>query len=160
MKTHTSIDIASYIIKKADEQENTLTPMQVIKLVYLCHGWMLALNNRPLISEPIEAWQYGPVIRDLYEKVKGFGSSPIPCALFTSAANQSESFSQEEIDLMDEVMDKYSGFSGIALSRMTHAPDTPWSNTWLVNKRNAIISNDLIEDHFKLLYNKHYQQTA
>ncbi len=31
--------------------------MQLIKLVYLCHGWTMGLYSRPLI-ENVEAWQY------------------------------------------------------------------------------------------------------
>ena len=36
--------------------------MQVLKLVYYCHAWMLGLYGRPLIRQPIEAWRYGPVV--------------------------------------------------------------------------------------------------
>ena len=36
--------------------------MHAIKLVYLCHGWMLGIYGRSLIGEPVEAWRYGPVV--------------------------------------------------------------------------------------------------
>ena len=38
------------------------TPMHVLKLVYLCHGWVLGLTDQALIDEPVEAWQYVPPV--------------------------------------------------------------------------------------------------
>ena len=49
------------------------TPMHVLKLTYLCHGWMLGIYDHALINEPVEAWQYGPVVPSLYHKYKKFG---------------------------------------------------------------------------------------
>lgn len=121
--------------------------MQVLKLVYLCHGWMLGLYNRPLIKEPVEAWQYGPVVRDLYKSVKKFRSSPVEGPL----SRNKEDFDEQEKDIMDQVIEMYGDFSGLALSRLTHEPGTPWYRTWNSGDRYNIISNDLIEDHFKQL---------
>lgn len=150
MKTHSSVAVANYIIDKAMSKGNPLTPMQVIKLVYLCHGWMLGLYNRPLINEPVEAWQYGPVIKNLYQRVKQYRSNPI----LDKLDNTDSVFSEEEQDVMDQVINKYSSLSGVALSSLTHADGTPWSNTWNPEIRNVKISNDLIEDHFKEIYSK------
>ena len=49
------------------------TPMHIIKLVYLSHGWMLGLHDTPLLWEPVEAWQYGPVVPSVYHLYKGWG---------------------------------------------------------------------------------------
>lgn len=148
MELHSSVEVANYVIDKAKNKGSYLTPMQVIKLVYLCHGWMLGLYNRPLIKEPIEAWQYGPVIKKLYQKVKQYRSNPIDKKIDSTEGT----FTEEEQSVMDQVIDKYSKLSGIALSTLTHANGTPWSNTWTPQIQNLTISNDLIEDHFKKLY--------
>ena len=36
------------------------TPMHVLKLVYLCHGWMLGLNDSSLINEPVGGMDLRP----------------------------------------------------------------------------------------------------
>ncbi len=54
-----------------------LTPLQVLKLVYLAHGWCLGVHTQPLIDESVEAWRAGPVIRPLYNVIKQDGSSGI-----------------------------------------------------------------------------------
>src|SRR5882762_236012 len=67
--------IANVFLALAEAEGKHLTPLQLIKLVYIAHGWYLALTQKPLISEQAEAWQYGPVIPSLYQEFKGFGNS-------------------------------------------------------------------------------------
>jgi len=52
--------VADDILYLARQANNPLTPMQVLKLAYIAHGWQLGLHGRPLINEPVEAWKYGP----------------------------------------------------------------------------------------------------
>lgn len=156
MKHHSSIDVANYLLSKAEERKNPLTPMQIIKLVYLCHGWMLGLYGRPLINEPVEAWQYGPVIRNLYRSVREYKSSHIDRKI-TGGSDLAE-FDDAELDVMDQVIGAYGDSSGIKLSKMTHAIDTPWSITWKDKGKNSVISNDIIQEHFSRLYEKYAHQ--
>ena len=150
MPSHSSRAVANSLLDKARSDGNPLTPMQIIKLVYLCHGWMLGLHGRPLIWEPVEAWQFGPVIRDLYETVRHYKSEPIPDLL---PPHQAAKLDWQEDDLVRQVYELYGRDSGIALSRLTHADGTPWSRTWERFGQNANISNDLIQDHFAGLAN-------
>ena len=50
-------------------REIETTPMHVLKLVYLCHGWCLGFTGEALINEPVEAWTYGPVVPTVYHLV-------------------------------------------------------------------------------------------
>ena len=109
MTDHSALSVADYIINKASEDNKTFTPLQLIKLVYLCHGWMLGLYGRPLLNEPIKAWRYGPVIAELYDEVKKYRSEPVPDNLSTAKVV----FDDEETDLMNQVVDIYSNYSGI-----------------------------------------------
>ena len=47
--------------------------MKLHKMIYLAHGDWLETRNKPLINESIEACRYGPLIRSLYEAIKGNG---------------------------------------------------------------------------------------
>ena len=49
------------------------TPMGIVKLVYLAHGWQLGWDGEPLINEPVEAWTYGPVILACTTAIKPLG---------------------------------------------------------------------------------------
>jgi uncharacterized phage-associated protein len=139
--------VAEYILRLAQGQNNPLTPMQVLKLVYISHGWQLGLYGRPLVDEPIEAWPYGPVIPSVYHRYKKFGSrfiNDVPAEL-------PEGFDESETSTLAQVFEGYGKRSGISLSSLTHEPGSPWSVTVKQSGIGAVISNDLIEDHYRRL---------
>lgn len=139
----TSISVANELLNLAKNKNKTLTPMQLIKLVFLCHGWMLGLYGRHLITDQVEAWRYGPVLPDLYHKIKHFRSNPV-----TTLDNDSHNhFDTEEKDIINQVYEIYGHLNGIQLSTLTHEKDSPWEKTW--KSGNSIISNDLIENYYQ-----------
>lgn len=145
------VAVANKILEVAKESSDpSVTPMQLIKLAYLCHGWMLGLYGRPLLSESVEAWQYGPVVRSIYKAVSKHRDKPVEYPIknmFGHSAN--EEFDEAELDIIQQVYRIYGGWSGLSLSNLTHQPGTPWSIVWSGKGKNSVISNDLIESHFK-----------
>ncbi|MCK0536567.1 Panacea domain-containing protein [Alcanivorax quisquiliarum] len=71
------LTVADTILKAAKSRDRRLTPMQLMELVYIAHGWNLGMRNIDLFQNRIEAWQYGPVIPDLYHATKQFGRRPL-----------------------------------------------------------------------------------
>ena len=146
--------VANEILRIAGEtDDSSVTPMQLIKLAYLSHGWMLGLYGRPLLDESIEAWRFGPVVRSIYAAVKGFKDKPVIYPIkniFGSVAH--EEFSAEEKDIIKQVYNMYGKWDGISLSGLTHQVGTPWDTVWRKSGQNAIVSNDLIENHFREKY--------
>lgn len=140
--------VANRFLALAKKRGDALTPMQILKLVYIAHGWMLGLYGRPLIKEEVQAWQYGPVIPGLYNKMRHFRSSPVVGPLPTRT---SEVLSNEEEDIVEQVYDIYGEMSGPALSRLTHAKGTPWHLTYEDGVFGIVIPNDIIEDHYARL---------
>ena len=69
--------VANYFLDKAKNAHRPLTPMKLQKLVYIAHGWHLALFDASLIRERVQAWRWGPVIEDLYHEFKEFAKQPI-----------------------------------------------------------------------------------
>ncbi len=72
-----SLELANWFLYAADREGRSLTMLDVIKLVYIAHGWHLGLLQDPLLEEPVEAWKHGPVIRSLYRTFRKYGRSPI-----------------------------------------------------------------------------------
>ena len=149
---YTPITIATYFLQK-EEQNKTITPMKIIKLVYIAQGWYLALTEgNSLINEKAEAWKYGPVIPSLYERFKSFGSNIITDIPKVSTSN----LTKNDTDILDDVWNNYGNKSGIQLSGKTHEPGTPWSKIWekakeTTKKEDLIIPNSLIMQHYKNL---------
>ena len=74
---HSSIRIAVETLELAKNPHyKEITTMQLLKLVYIAHGWMLGLYDLPLISDEV-AWLYGPVIPNLYKEIKSYGGGPV-----------------------------------------------------------------------------------
>lgn len=156
---HSSIQVANKLLEIARSKDLTLTPMQLIKLVYLCHGWMLGLHGRPLLKESVEAWRYGPVVRNLYSNVKKFRDQPVDEILAANfwRSNKDSEFDTDEADVIEQVFDLYGNMSGITLSNLTHQKNSPWEITCSLAGQNKVIPNDLIEEHYKGLYQQYSQ---
>jgi uncharacterized phage-associated protein len=146
--------IANFFIRKGIEENNPLNPMQVIKLTYIAHGWYLALTDKPLISELVEAWKFGPVIYSLYHRLKHYYDNPVTQEI---QVDNGEAFNQdsETQRFLGGIWDNYKNYTGIELSALTHAQNTPWQETIKPFKLagyippNLIISNDVIKRHYK-----------
>lgn len=122
-----------------------LTPMQILKLVFLAHGWMLGLHGRPLIKDRIEAWKYGPVIPVLYSRLKKYGAEPV--TEFIDVPN--EKFSRNEDDVIQQVYQIYGELSGPELSDITHEDGSPWARVYRAGELTTEIANDLIESFYE-----------
>ena len=139
-----SITVANHILERAKSKDDTLTPMQVLKLVYIAHGWALGLLGRPLISDEVQAWEYGPVIPRLYNAMRHFKGDAVKGPL----PGAPERMSPTDVAIVDQVYDKYGRLSGPALSRLTHEPGSPWDLTYRPGAFGIVIAPDLIEDHY------------
>ncbi|MEM8985888.1 MAG: type II toxin-antitoxin system antitoxin SocA domain-containing protein [Pseudomonadota bacterium] len=125
------------------------TPMQIIKLAYIAHGWMLGLYRRPLIMDDIEAWQYGPVIRRIYNAVKKYGRDAVEDSISGYTDNIGDL--TEDGDTIKQVVKLYGHLNGVELSSLTHQKDTPWDLTWKRYGKNVVIPQDVIQAHFEEL---------
>lgn len=151
---HSSLEVADKLLELAAADGRSLTPMQLIKLVYICHGWMLGLYGERLISDDVQAWKYGPVIPKLYQAVKNFRDQAVTGPL----SEDGTAFDEIEEDLIRQVYQAYGARSGIALSELTHRSGTPWHSTVKPSGWGLVISDDLIEQHYKELATRYGSQ--
>lgn len=128
-----------------------ISPLKLIKLAYICHGYFLAIKEKPLFDDPVEAWQYGPVIRDIYFAVKHFKGSPISARIFDGV---NENIPEHAKEVIATVMKLYGGMSAMQLSTITHREGTPWSDTQKKLFKNKVIPNELIMKHYKQFLKK------
>jgi uncharacterized phage-associated protein len=98
-----------------------LSPLHLQKLLYYCQGWGLALLGRPLFCQPLYAWQYGPVVRDVYDLFKGRSSGVLPQE-FPSVGGP---MATTPAALVVMVWREYSRYTPGELVAMTHR-EPPW----------------------------------
>jgi uncharacterized phage-associated protein len=136
--------IAKAIIERSNpEYGDVITNLKLQKLLYYCQGFYLALNKKtPLFDEDIVAWQYGPVVPEIYHQYKDAGSQVI------LPSQEKVDLDNNTIELIDEVYKVYGQFSAIKLMEMTHE-ESPWKETPI----RGVISKDLMFDYFSGLAN-------
>ena len=119
-------DIAEYFIWKSHTSEQELlSNMKLQKLLYYAQGLYLAIGNGALFDDVIRAWNYGPVVPEIYHKYKINGKSGIAIK---------EGYTPEAIDpvtqeFLDEVYDVFGQFSAIRLMEISHQ-DECWKTAF------------------------------
>lgn len=154
--------IANYFLTKYGR--HGISPLKLQKLVYIAHGWHMALLDGDLLvdDEYVEAWQYGPVFPSLYHEFKDLGSKRVTRKAEDISFVESEddfAFIAPEVPesddrtrkLLDRIWEVYGKFTGGQLSSLTHAEGTPWSEVRRKNTgmRNVHIPNELIRKHYE-----------
>jgi uncharacterized phage-associated protein len=152
MQGYSSLAIARFFLQKAFQEGKHVTPMKILKLVFIAHGWHLGFFKKPLISESIQAWKYGPVIPALYRYFKEYGSNPIPSIEMDILPEVPTDMEPETKRLLDRVWEKYSPLSAIQLSALTHQQGTPWhqaTNGGTCTAKFLPIPNEVIQDFYQ-----------
>lgn len=147
---HASREIADFILYLSGCEGKPITPMQLLKLAYISHGWMLGLYGRALTSETAEAWAYGPVLPSIYHDFKRYGGGNIKDCPSSAPGG----FDPPESSVIRQVWKGYSRYDGVQLSALTHKPGTPWDVTRRESGAGAPIPNELIARHYQSLIQK------
>lgn len=157
--SYSALTIANTFIELAEREARSVTNMKLQKLVYIAHGYYLAYRaGEPLIAEDVKAWQWGPVIPELYDALKQYGAGRV-----TELIGNRNAVAETENPhkLIANVWSAYKKFTGFQLSTITHREGSPWSQTW--NEwPYGTIPNDLIAAHYRRLLDERRQakQTA
>ncbi|WP_096911015.1 Panacea domain-containing protein [Acinetobacter colistiniresistens] len=135
-----ALDVANYILWLENRFEGSegITPLKLQKLVYYCQGFHLAMFGEELFPESIEAWLHGPVVPSVYHHFKAAGND-----IVTPPKNFNiEILSEEQRELLDEVIESYGQFSAWRLRNMTHE-EAPWKNAYEPGCNNEISIKDM-----------------
>lgn len=139
---YSAIDISKLLISKTNPEEGgeLLSNMKLQKLLYYCQGFYYAKFGKPLFDESIVAWQYGPVVPEVYHLFKEFGSKGIPL----DVVDVNLVLEERDEEMVNEVFNYFNQFSAIKLMNMTHSEE-PWCSTNMSEE----IALSKLENHFK-----------
>ena len=121
MKT-SALDIAKIIVRMSEpEVGDIISNLKLQKLLYYSQGFHLAMHDKELFPEEIEAWMYGPVVPVVYQEYRQFGQG----AILTDENSDLPEITDEQRDLLIEVYRLHGQFSALRLMQLTHQED-PW----------------------------------
>lgn len=121
--------VASYFIEKSSQlnENNDLTNLKLQKMLYFAQVEHLKEYAKPLFDDPIEAWQYGPVVPVVYEWLKGCGAYQISRFDVETSV---DGLNEETVSFLERIWNKYSRYSAFGLVDKTHEPGSAWFKTY------------------------------
>ena len=151
----TAKNVAEYFLVKTEPDcEEFISNLKLQKLLYYAQGFFLAIYDKLLFDDPIEAWTHGPVVRELYHEYKESGSKAIdpPERIDLSI------YDEKTTDLLDEVWQVYGQYSAYKLRNLTHE-EPPWKNAY-DKMPGSEISRDSMKEYFKTQLVDDQEQTS
>jgi len=155
IKKLSALDVANYVISLASTnvigdngEVEGVTNLKLQKILYFIEAYSLSVNGKSLFSDSIEAWEYGPVIPNVYHQFKSQGSSPI------IDKNVTVKMDKKTADLISGVWETFNKYSASRLVDITHRHD-PWKKTYEKNKKMGLkssISRDLMKEYYTGLF--------
>lgn len=158
-----ALAIANYFIDLAHKDKIDIRPLKLMKLVYIAHGYILALLDKPTDGaklEEVEAWQYGPVFPSVYYSFKQYGGNPIDEKTtildFDKLTSGEDSFhtpiltSEEEKKVCEFVWRNYGKFSDSELVSKLHMHGTPWKECYKQGM-NVVIPDKATKRYYTLV---------
>lgn len=145
-KTDTSAEkIALYIINSGKE----ITNLFLQKILYYVKAISQLYIGKTIISEPCEAWKYGPVFPAVYEKYKEFGKQEIMVKLSNDYIESL--LTEDEKKVTDFVLCTFGIYNVWFLKDLTHLEE-PWKDARKGLDDNDvgknIMDNNLIVEYF------------
>lgn len=146
---YNACDVARYVINYSNEKRYGCSNLKLQKLMYFIQAYFLISKGTPLFPNEIQAWDFGPVIPDVYHEFKRFGSGDIPFVTRyfeipdgTLSTLREHQYDPELIDkktrrLINDVVDNFKDYTSTALVTLTHAQD-PWKNNFMPGRLNVI----------------------
>ena len=142
-----------------------LTPLHVLKTTYMSHGYTWGIYKKPLISDKVEAWKYGPVYPTVYEALSDYGSNPVRslhyCGTSLSSEDKikerikhlGEAFTPSEKEVIDCVVSAYKDWTGGELIALMHRKGTPWSRHYIKDYTGIVIPDEDTKNYYTRLVN-------
>lgn len=135
-----AMEIAKYIITICNYRGDSISNLKLQKLLYYVQGRKLKLFDEPMFLEPVSAWKYGPVVREVYNYYSIYSSRPIEGVFETNICI-------EDMMLINDVIDEKIDIPVWDLVQQTHNED-PWKYIYSMFGNGAKIPNENIKQYF------------
>lgn len=141
---YTANQIAIYIVNYCNEKGFDITNLRLQKLLYFVQASFFSRYKKPCFSDDFEAWEFGPVVAEIYHKYKFFGSRQILFFPFWIETEGQEINKNDEI-VISKVLDYLEPYPTMQLVDISHHQD-PWMKARESDSK--IISKESISEFF------------
>lgn len=149
----TALAVADYFVWISNKEGKPVTNKKLQKLIYYAQAWSLALSNKKIFDDKIEAWVHGPAVRSVYVQYKKFGFSPINEA---PAEKKIEKLPQDVQNFLKDVWTVYGKFDAEYLELLSHS-EMPWQKARENIEPNIGSENEISIDDMRAFYSAKLQ---
>ncbi len=132
-----ALEVAKHIINYCIGIEKPVSNLQLQKMLYFLDIFYLVNKRERLITDGnFQAWQYGPVIPEVYQNYAFNAAYPI-----NVRQKIKEEFPNDYSGYLYAFIDKLAKMKSWDLVNLSHAPDQPWAKAYKEGKKKLLVLN-------------------
>lgn len=153
---HDQIEKIGYTIVYLAEKIEYLSKTKLLKLLYILDEISIKKSGIPLLNLKYKVWKFGPVSEELFvelsseitllDKFISVDSDKKESYIVSKITFCEDEFSENEIELMDYVVEKYGNRTAKELVGYTHRVNSPWFDTAKENSVLELLENESINN--------------
>lgn len=138
---YNAIDIANYCIwYYSCELKVFISNLKLQKVLYFLQAEFLVSTGKPLFKEKLIAWDFGAIVKEVYDKFKIYGSSSIYFSKNSEISKSRFKIRNKDKEIINEVLKELKSYSSFELTEI-NLSQTPWINAYY--KRYGKIFSDI-----------------
>lgn len=133
---HSVRALANWILNYADEIKQPITNMGLNKLLYFAYEELLFRDHVIITNAKIEAWEHGPVFREVYHAFKDYADRPIKgrASFFSTTTGEVEestaNLTESEESALKAALLPFMSLSAAKLRQLSHVDNGAWYRVW------------------------------
>lgn len=140
-----ALDLAKYIVSKCTNENKPISNLQLQKILYYIQYESLKQTSECVFYDEIEAWQFGPVVPNIYYYFCNFGAMPINIK-FDNYKDIVKDINN--IEIVDNIVTMRREQNPWEMVKETHKDDSPWSIVFNQGE-GKVISIKILKDYIK-----------
>ncbi len=120
---YNAIDLSKYIVSKCVADGHPISNLQLQKILYSIQKDFFQ-RDEVAFSDNIEAWQFGPVVPNVYYHYCGFGAMPI------SIIKDTFSIASSDAIFVDKIVEEKRKLNPWDMVAETHKDDGAWAKVY------------------------------
>ena len=144
-----SLAIANYFISRSIQENRPLEHRKLQKLLYIAHGWHLAITGNPLLDEDLVAFSFGVVVVGVFRHLIWYGLDPVDELI---EIEEETVFNESQIWVLEKVWLNHGRYSNDDLRDLCKNPNASCLKYYNASPKNVVaIPDEVIAESFRIL---------
>lgn len=151
-------DVCRYVINYSNKKEYSISNLKLQKLLYFIQAVFIIDKGKQCFNDPIEAWDFGPVVPKAYREFKMYGCADIPPITSYLVFDENNIWNTRRVEFdesiikrkdrkaINKVVDMFSEYTATDLVQLT-INQLPWENVYETGMNN-VITPDMLKEYY------------